>query len=49
MSRPTPPDDDDAALFRDAIGEVRRLQEAPPPPRKAPPKPSARMADRDEH
>ena len=49
MSRPTPPDDDDASLFRDAIGEVRRLQEAPPPPRKPPPRPSARMAERDEH
>ncbi|WP_394695257.1 Smr/MutS family protein [Pseudoxanthomonas japonensis] len=49
MSRSTPPDDDDAALFRDAIGDVRRLQEAPPPPRKAPPRPAARMADRDEH
>lgn len=49
MSRSTPPDDDDAALFRDAIGDVRRLQEAPPLPRKAPPRPAARMADRDEH
>jgi DNA-nicking Smr family endonuclease len=48
MSRSTPPDDDDAALFRDAIGEVRKLQEAPLPPRKAPPKPAARMAERDE-
>lgn len=44
----TPPDDDDAALFRDAIGAVRRLQETPLPPRKAPPKPAARMAERDE-
>lgn len=49
MSRSTPPDDDDAALFRDAIGDVRRLQEAPSPPRKAPPRPAARMAERDEH
>ncbi len=48
MSRSTPPDDDDAALFRDAIGDVRRLQEAPPAPRKAPPRPAARMAERDE-
>ncbi len=48
MSRPAPPDDDDAALFRDAIGDVRRMQDASPPPRKAPPKPSARMAERDE-
>ncbi|MBD9478144.1 Smr/MutS family protein [Pseudoxanthomonas sp. PXM02] len=48
MSNATPPDDDDAALFRDAIGEVRRLQAAPAPPRKAPPRPAARMAERDE-
>lgn len=48
MVKPSPPDDDDAALFRDAIGEVRRLEDAPPPPRKAPPKPRARMAERDE-
>ena len=49
MARSAPPDDDDAALFRDAIGEVRKLQEAPLPPRKAPPRPAARMAERDEH
>jgi len=49
MARSDPPDDDDAALFRDAIGDVRRLRDAPPPPRKAPPKPAARMAERDEH
>ncbi len=48
MAKPSPPDDDDAALFRDAIGEVRRLDEAPPAPRKAPPKPRARMAEQDE-
>lgn len=48
MSASTPPDDDDAALFRDAIGEVRRLQETPAPPRKTPPRPAARMAERDE-
>ena len=48
MAGSTPPDDDDAALFRDAIGAVRRLQETPLPPRKAPPKPAARMAERDE-
>ena len=48
MARPDPPQDDDAALFRDAIGEVRRMEDAPPPPRKAPPRPRARMAERDE-
>ena len=48
MSRSTPPDDDDAALFREAIGAVRRMREAPAPPRKAPPRPAARMAERDE-
>ena len=48
MARPDPPEDDDAALFRDAIGEVRRMEDAPPPPRKAPPRPRARMAERDE-
>lgn len=43
-----PSDDDDAALFRAAIGEVRRLPDAAPPP--AAPKPRAlpRMAERDE-
>ncbi|MFT4255723.1 MAG: Smr/MutS family protein [Pseudoxanthomonas sp.] len=40
--------DDDAALFRDAIGPVRPLAAAPAPPRKPPPKPRARMAERDE-
>ncbi|KAF1711521.1 SMR domain protein [Pseudoxanthomonas kalamensis DSM 18571] len=49
MSRRAPDDDaDDAALFRESIGEVRRLPESPPPPRKAPPRPSRRMAERDE-
>lgn len=48
MSRPDAPDDDDAALFREAIGDVRRLDDAPLPPRKAPPRPAARMAERDE-
>ena len=28
MARPDPPEDDDAALFRDAIGEVRRMEDA---------------------
>lgn len=43
-----PHDDDDATLFRRAIGPVRILPEraaAPAPPR---PKPRARMAERDE-
>ncbi len=44
----TPDDDDDAALFRAAIGPVRPLEEAPAPPRKPPPRPAARMAERDE-
>ncbi len=26
MARPDPPEDDDAALFRDAIGDVRRVE-----------------------
>lgn len=42
--------DDDAALFRAAIGEVRRIAiEAPPPATAAPrPRPRARMAELDE-
>lgn len=42
------PHEDDAALFRAAIGRVRELPAAPPPPRAAPPRPAARMAARDE-
>jgi len=41
-------DPDDAALFREAIGPVRELPAAPEPPRKAPPRPAARMAARDD-
>ena len=41
-------EDDDAALFRDAIGPVRKLPESPPPPMPARPRPRARMAERDE-
>ncbi|MEG3191951.1 Smr/MutS family protein [Lysobacter sp. D1-1-M9] len=41
-------DDNDAALFRDAIGPVRRLPEATPPPSPPKPRPRARMAERDE-
>lgn len=40
--------DDDGALFRAALDGVRRLPDAPPPPRKPPPRPSTRMAERDE-
>lgn len=55
MRTPPPPEQDDAdesALFRAAIGadhgSVRRLPEAPLPPAAPKPKPSARMARRDE-
>ena len=41
-------DEDDAALFRAAIGPVRELPARPEPPRKAPPRPLPRMAARDE-
>ena len=41
-------DDDDAALFRAAIGDVRKLPEQPSPPATPRPKPRARMAERDE-
>ena len=41
-------DDDDAELFRAAIGPVRRLPEAPAPPAVVKPRPRARMAERDE-
>lgn len=43
-----PPDDDDAALFRSAIGPVRELPRAQPPPARPKPRPSTRMAERDE-
>ncbi len=39
---------DDAALFRDAIGPVRRLPVTAPPPGAPKPRPRARMAERDE-
>ena len=53
---PNPPPDqddhDDAALFRSAIGadrgKVRALPAAPPPPAAPKPRPSAKMARRDE-
>lgn len=41
-------DDDDAELFRAAIGPVRRIQEAAAPPSGPKPRPRARMAERDE-
>ncbi|GAB3314272.1 Smr/MutS family protein [Luteimonas notoginsengisoli] len=40
--------DDDAALFRSAIGPVRELPAAPPPPAPPKPRPVPRMARRDE-
>lgn len=42
------PDQDDAELFRAAIGPVRRLPDTTPPPATVRPKPRARMAERDE-
>ena len=39
---------DDQALFRNAVGPVRRLPETAPPPTPAKPKPRARMGERDE-
>ncbi len=41
-------DDDDAALFRDAIGPVRKLPERPLPPAAPRPRPRARMGELDE-
>ncbi|MEG3792586.1 Smr/MutS family protein [Lysobacter sp. CCNWLW3] len=41
-------DEDEAELFRSAIGPVRRLPEAALPPTAPKPKPRARMAERDE-
>lgn len=40
--------DDDADLFRSAVGPIRRLRDAAPPPSAPKPKPRARMAERDE-
>ena len=49
---PEPDDRDDASLFREAIGanrgKVRELPAAAPPPAAPKPKPSAKMARRDE-
>ncbi len=41
-------DDDDAALFRAAVGPVRALPATPAPPERPRPRPRARMAERDE-
>lgn len=41
-------EDDDAELFRAAIGPVRRLRDTTPPPAAPKPRPRARMAERDE-
>ena len=44
----TPDDDDDYALFREAIGPVKPMLASAPAPAKPRPKPAARMAERDE-
>ncbi len=44
----TAEDEDDASLFRSAIGPVRELPQAAPPPDKPKPRPSTRMAERDD-
>lgn len=43
-----PEPDDDAALFRAAVGEVRELAPAPDPVERPRPRPRARMAEQDE-
>ena len=46
---PSPDDEqDDAALFREAIGPVKPLPQSAPAPRRPKPRPAARMAERDE-
>lgn len=47
-SRPNPVSDDDARLFRDAIGEVTPLAPADPAPAIPKPEPLARMLEADE-
>ncbi len=42
------PPDDDAAMFRSAIGPVRELPDTPTPPARPKPRPRAKMAERDE-
>lgn len=48
MADPRDDDEDDADLFRSAIGPVRPLRESTPPPDRPRPRPRARMAERDE-
>ena len=45
---PDPPADDDAALFRAAIGDVRQIEAPPEAPSRPKPRPRAAMAERDE-
>ena len=46
---PAPPaDDDDAALFRSAVGPIRGIGEQSEPPAKPRPRPRAAMGERDE-
>jgi DNA-nicking Smr family endonuclease len=45
---PTPIDDDDSRLFREAIGDVRRLDPVPAPPAPAKPAPHPHMFEADE-
>ena len=45
---PTPVNDDDSRLFREAIGTVRRLDPVTPPPAAARPAPHPHMLDADE-
>ena len=48
MTKDRDPQDDDAALFRSAIGPVRELPRAEAPPRPPRPRPSTRMAELDD-
>jgi DNA-nicking Smr family endonuclease len=48
MSRKHDDGEDDAALFREAIGPVRKLSPSPAPPRGPKPEAAARMATRDD-
>jgi len=48
MSQRRDDDEDDAELFRSAIGPVRPMRETAPPPSAPKPRPRARMAERDE-
>ena len=45
---PTPIDDDDSRLFREAIGDVRRLDPVPAPPAATKPAPHPHMFEADE-